>query len=181
MTTHVRCGTLFEGDKALTRANATLGLGDDGRIAFVCDTPDALAVCVAQFGAVDVDIANIVRFEPLALFRDFARREARDAMALKAAMQGASAQVWNGVLQATEDIIQWQESSAPEFDDGGFLGRGQDRALWLRPMGASTVSVRLRHFRTVLTLRPYWVARRRAGACAALSSARIRGVVRALP
>jgi imidazolonepropionase-like amidohydrolase len=41
MTTHVRCGTLFEGDKALTRANATLGLGDDGRIAFVCDTPDA--------------------------------------------------------------------------------------------------------------------------------------------
>jgi imidazolonepropionase-like amidohydrolase len=46
MTTHVRCGTLFEGDKALTRANATLGLGDDGRIAFVCDTSDAPPVSV---------------------------------------------------------------------------------------------------------------------------------------
>ena len=96
---------------------------------------DELAVRVAQFGAVDVDIANIVRFEQLALFRGLARREARDTMALKAAMQGASAQVWNGVLQAAEDIIQWQESSAPEFDDDGFLGRGQDRALWLRPHG----------------------------------------------
>src|SRR3954470_2650362 len=54
-------------------------------------------------------------------------------MALKAAMQGASAQVWNGVLQAAEDIVQWQKRSAPEFDDDGFLGRGQDRALRLRP------------------------------------------------
>src|SRR3954447_4016121 len=36
------------------------------------------------------------------------------------------------------------------------------------PMGASVVATRLRHFRTVLTLRPYWLARRRAGAFAAL-------------
>jgi hypothetical protein len=58
------------------------------------------------------DIANIVRFEPLGRFRGFARREARDAMALQAAMQGASAQVWNGVLQAAEDVIQLQEFCA---------------------------------------------------------------------
>jgi hypothetical protein len=48
------------------------------------------------------------------------------------------------------------------------------------PIGASAVSGRLRHFRTALTLRPYWLASRRAGAFAALSSARIRGVVLAL-
>src|ERR1700689_1026125 len=41
MTTHVRCGTLFVGDETATRTDATLGFGDDGRIAFVCDTADA--------------------------------------------------------------------------------------------------------------------------------------------
>ena len=68
---------------------------------------------------------------------------------------------------------------------------GVDRIVSLRvlhivfepvgPIGAPVVSERLRHFRTVLTFRQYWLARTRAGACAALSSARIRGVVRALP
>ena len=36
--------------------------------------------------------------------------------------------------------------------------------LDLGSMGVSAVSARLRHFRTVLTLRPYWLARRQAGA-----------------
>src|SRR4051812_30717622 len=108
-----------------------------------------------QFGTIDVDVSNVVNFEPLAFFRGLARWEARDAVALKATMQGTSAQVWNGVLQTAEDVIQWQEGPAPEFDDDGFLGRRQNRALRLRPIGASVVSDRLRHFRTVLTLSPY--------------------------
>ncbi|HEX3989761.1 MAG TPA: amidohydrolase family protein [Acetobacteraceae bacterium] len=41
MTTHVRCGTLFVGDETATRTDATLGVSDDGRIAFVCDMADA--------------------------------------------------------------------------------------------------------------------------------------------
>jgi imidazolonepropionase-like amidohydrolase len=41
MTTQVRCGTLFAGDDTAPRTNATLGFGDDGTIAFVCDTADA--------------------------------------------------------------------------------------------------------------------------------------------
>ena len=96
---------------------------------------DEFAVGMGEFGAVDVDISNIISFEPLALFRGLARWEAGDAVALKATMQGASAQVWNGVLQTAEDVIQWQERPAPEFDDDGFLGRRQDRALRLRPHG----------------------------------------------
>ena len=53
MTTHVRCGTFFSGDVAAvpgdepaTRRNVTLGVGDDRRIAFVCDTADAPPVAV---------------------------------------------------------------------------------------------------------------------------------------
>jgi imidazolonepropionase-like amidohydrolase len=41
MTTQVRCGTLFAGDEIAPRTNATMGFGDDGKIAFVCDTADA--------------------------------------------------------------------------------------------------------------------------------------------
>src|ERR1700691_553780 len=41
MTTHVRCGTLFAGDETGPRTDATLGFGDDGKIAFVCDTAEA--------------------------------------------------------------------------------------------------------------------------------------------
>jgi hypothetical protein len=66
---------------------------------------DEFTVGVGEFGAVDVDVANVVSFEPLSLFRCLGRREAGDAMALKATMQRAAAQVWNGVLQTAEDVI----------------------------------------------------------------------------
>ena len=46
MTTHVRCGTLFAGDETAARSNATLGFGEDGNIAFVCDTATAPPVGV---------------------------------------------------------------------------------------------------------------------------------------
>jgi imidazolonepropionase-like amidohydrolase len=46
MTTHVRCGTLFAGDETAPRGDATLGFGEDGKIAFVSDTADAPPVGV---------------------------------------------------------------------------------------------------------------------------------------
>jgi imidazolonepropionase-like amidohydrolase len=46
MTTHVRCGTLFTGDATPPRAEATIGFGDDGNIAFVSDTATAPPVAV---------------------------------------------------------------------------------------------------------------------------------------
>jgi hypothetical protein len=82
-----------------------------------------------------VDIANVISFEPLALFRGLAGRETGNAMALKATMQGATAQLWNGVLQTAENIIQWQEGSAPEFNDDGLFRRGQDCIFRLRSHG----------------------------------------------
>jgi hypothetical protein len=54
-------------------------------------------------------------------------------MTLKATVQGASAEVWNGVAQTAKDIIQWQECPASELNDDSFLGRGQDGAFRLRP------------------------------------------------
>jgi imidazolonepropionase-like amidohydrolase len=46
MTTHVRCGSLFTGDASAVRDNVTFGIGDDSRIAFVCDTAGAPPVAV---------------------------------------------------------------------------------------------------------------------------------------
>ncbi len=46
MTTHVRCGTLFSGDESSPRRDATLGIGDDNQIAFICDTTAAPRVAV---------------------------------------------------------------------------------------------------------------------------------------
>jgi imidazolonepropionase-like amidohydrolase len=46
MTTHVRCGTLFTGDATPSRTDATIGFGDDGKIAFVSDTAAAPPVAV---------------------------------------------------------------------------------------------------------------------------------------
>ena len=76
---------------------------------------DEFAVGVGEFGAVDVNISNVVSFEPVALFRRLTGREPGNTVALEAAVQGTSAQVWNGVLQTAEDVIQRQERPAPEI------------------------------------------------------------------
>src|SRR6201996_8236300 len=46
MTTHVRCGTLLTGDASPVRSDATFGIGDDGKIAFVSGTAEAQPVGV---------------------------------------------------------------------------------------------------------------------------------------
>src|SRR4051812_4477997 len=54
-------------------------------------------------------------------------------MPLKAAVQGASAEIGDGIPQAAENVVQREERPATELDDDRFFGRGQDRALWPRP------------------------------------------------
>ena len=87
---------------------------------------------MSKFTAVDVDVSNIIGFEPPALLGGLAGWQTRDAMALETTVQSASAQVWDCVLQTAEDVIQWQKCPVPEFNDDRFLGWGQDRAfrLW---------------------------------------------------
>ena len=60
MTTHVRCGSLFTGDASPVRHNATIGIGDDGRIAFVCDTAGAPPVAVHD-SVLDYGISSLCR------------------------------------------------------------------------------------------------------------------------
>ena len=89
-------------------------------------------------------------------------------------MQGASAQVWNGLLQTTEDVIQRQACPAPEFDDDGLLGRGQDGTLQLWSHGRVGGLGAVAPFQDGFKVKAVLTARRReAGTCAALSSARI--------
>jgi hypothetical protein len=52
---------------------------------------DEFAIRVREFCTVDMDIADVIGFEPLALFCGLGGRETRNAMALKATVQGASA------------------------------------------------------------------------------------------
>jgi hypothetical protein len=58
---------------------------------------DQLAVGVAELAAIDVDVADLVGLEPLALLLGLLDRQSGDAMALEAAMQGAAAEVGDGV------------------------------------------------------------------------------------
>jgi hypothetical protein len=67
------------------------------------------------------------------------RRDAEDAVALKATARSAPAQVWNVVPRAAEDIVHGRECSASEPDDDCLLDRCQDRALRFR-LSASAVS-----------------------------------------
>ena len=54
------------------------------------------------FRSVDVDVADLVGLEPLAVLLCLLRRKPGDAMALQAPVQGAAAEIGDGVLQATK-------------------------------------------------------------------------------
>ena len=57
-------------------------------------------------------------------------------MTLEAAVQGAAAEVRDGVSQATQHVVQRQHGLLPEGHNNGFFGRRQHRALRdLRPHG----------------------------------------------
>jgi hypothetical protein len=54
-------------------------------------------------------------------------------VALQAAMERAAAELRNGLPQAAHDVIEWQQSTAPELDDDGLLGLseyGAARLAW---------------------------------------------------
>ena len=74
-------------------------------------------------------------------------------MALQAAVQGAAAEIGDGVLQTTKHIVQGQQSpSAKKRNHDGFLPAGVSTSVLFGvfgPMGSSVVVVRPRHLRTV--------------------------------
>src|SRR6478672_1364701 len=61
---------------------------------------DQLAVGMTQFTTVDVDVADLIGLEPLAALLCLLDWKPGDAMALQAAVQGAAAEIGDGVLQA---------------------------------------------------------------------------------
>ena len=55
-------------------------------------------------------------------------------MPLQTAMQGGAAEVWDGLAQADQDIIERQQRPTSELDHNCLLGQRQDRAqVRLRP------------------------------------------------
>jgi hypothetical protein len=115
---------------------------------------DQLAVGVAQLATVDVDVADLVGLEPLALLLGLLDRQPGDAVALQAAVQGAAAEVGEASLRqpntsSSGSRVFWRKATTMASSAGvstvlfGALG----------PIGASAVVVRLRHLRTVLGFR----------------------------
>ena len=95
---------------------------------------DQLAVGVSQFAAVDVDIADLVALEPVALVAGLFLRQPGDPMPLEATVQGAPAEIGNGIPQAAQHVVQRQQRLLAERHHDGFLGWRQHRALRsLRP------------------------------------------------
>ena len=73
-------------------------------------------------------IADRIGLE-LALGRSFAfdLRQARDPMALEAAMQRRARQMRDGRLQSIKAVVERQQSMPPEGDDYGLFLDRQDR------------------------------------------------------
>ena len=84
-----------------------------------------LALCGPDLGDIDVEEADRVAFElrPLRLVA-LHIRQARDAVALQAAVQRGSGQMGNGWLQGVKAVIQWQQCMAPECYDHCFFRLG---------------------------------------------------------
>ena len=84
---------------------------------------------MTQLAAVDVDVAYLAGLEAFTLVPGLLDRQPGDAMALQAAVQGAAAEVGDGLPQATEHIVQRQQRLLAKRHHDGFLGRCQHRAL----------------------------------------------------
>src|SRR5471032_2110509 len=80
-----------------------------------------------------MNVSNVIGFGPLALFPGIIGRQPRNPIPLKAAVQGAPAEIRDRVPQASENVIQREERPASELDDDRFFGGGQYRTFWLRP------------------------------------------------
>src|SRR5215212_5089006 len=66
-------------------------------------------------------------------------RQARDAVPHEAAVQGAAAELRDGLTQAAQDVVERQQGAPPELDDDRLLGLGEHgaaRSGWShRPVG----------------------------------------------
>jgi hypothetical protein len=90
---------------------------------------DQLAIDVAQLAAIVMDVADLLGFEALELRCGLAGREPGYVVALKTAVQTASAEVRDRVFEATQHVMERQQRPAPELDDDSLLGRREDCAL----------------------------------------------------
>src|SRR5215212_11461715 len=93
-----------------------------------------LAFRQAQLAGVDVHVADLCLGKALALgglLLGFG--QPRDAVPNQAAVKGAAGQRRDARAQAAQNIIKRQQGAAPELNDNGLLGLGQNRAA--RPAG----------------------------------------------
>ena len=85
-----------------------------------------LAIGMPQLADVDVDVADRRLGEAATLRGGFlACRQARDAVPVEASMKRAARQLWDRIPQASQNVVQRQQRSAPELDDHGLLDRRQ--------------------------------------------------------
>jgi hypothetical protein len=90
---------------------------------------EQLALSQAQLAGIDVHVADPGLGEALALGRSLlVAGQARDAVPLQAAVQGAAGEPGDGLAQAAQDVIQGQQGATPELDDDRLLGLGEHRA-----------------------------------------------------
>jgi hypothetical protein len=94
-----------------------------------------------------VERADRIGFELLFVWAVRSIRQAADAMALLAPMQGRSGQMRKAGLQTVETVIQRKQRLSAECHAHSFFGCGQDRGpLLLRPHGG------IREMRALLPL-----------------------------
>src|SRR5215210_7590131 len=85
-----------------------------------------LALLGSDLGDVDVEVADRIRLEPLLRgLVALGLGQARDAVALQAAVQTGAGQVREGGLERIEAVIQRQKRVPPKGDNHGFLRQGQ--------------------------------------------------------
>jgi len=78
---------------------------------------------------VDVHVANSGLGKPPALGRALTVfGQPRDAVAHEAAVKGAAGQRRDALAQAAQNIVEGKQRAAPELNDDGLLGLGQNRA-----------------------------------------------------
>lgn len=82
----------------------------------------SFASLISQFSYIDVEIANLICFEPLRFYL-IGFRQTRNAVPLQTAMQARARQMRDHILQSNINIIQWQQGLNPQRDDRSFLQR----------------------------------------------------------
>lgn len=110
-----------------------------------------LAFCGLHLGYIHLKEADGVCPElSLGPFVTLDLGQARDAVALLAAVQGGAGELRDGGLQGLEPVVQRQQGVAPEGTMGASCsGDSVDHCSSRGPVGRSATEVRLRHLATV--------------------------------